>query len=224
MLHRICVSACRLLPSVRNVEVLRERREVEGDVFPEGWANTNPLSHYGTRYIKNGERCFKATESAKRQAARVVTGDYITITLRDAEYWPQRNSNTQAWRDVALWLQEKGIAPLVIPDTNGKPLEGFQNVPQAAFDIDLRLALYEGAIVNLGVANGPLCLCALSDAPYLMFKPVADAPASTIQFWASHRMAVGDQFSTNGKIVWADDDADVIINAVTQLLEEKHAS
>lgn len=223
MLFRICVAACRLLPSVRNVEILKERRDVAGDVFPKGWSNSNPVAHYGTRFFKNAAPILKASESAARYVSERFS-HYMTITLRESDAWLSRNSNKKEWATVARYLQNRGITPVFIPDTSGSEMEGFENFSPAAWDLDLRMALYQGAIANLGIANGPMALCMLSEAKYLMFKIITpDVYAASAEFLKAHGMEVGDQYGTNGKTVWADDVAEVIIPAVTQLLEERNA-
>ncbi len=212
MLWRVCVGMARLLPSVRNILIYRVRWNVSGDVFPEEYEEQRPKSHYATGFLKNGEPMLKASEAARRQIAMRFSKPYATISLREADYWPDRNSNKLEWAKVADWLTKNNIQPIVIPDTNGIGLEGFQDFTPAAFDIDLRAALYEGAAINLGVLNGPMSLCAFLDCRYLIFKIVVEtAPASSTEFLSAHGFNEGDGFGGNGKLVWKEDSAQNII-------------
>ena len=217
MFHRICVSACRLLPSVRNVHILRDREKVEGDVFPKGYTVEHGISHYGTRYLKN-IRPLTATAGAKRFVSERFR-NYVTITLRQSDYWPSRNSNLSAWRAAAELLNGEGITPVFVPDTEGFDVDGFENFRDASVDIDLRLALYEGAIMNFGVSNGPMALCYLSNAPYTVFKMLDEkTPATTKAFLEAHGLKEGESFSDNGTLVWKDDDKETVLEAVKHFL------
>lgn len=217
MLNRICVPACRLLPSVRNVEVLQGRRHIAGDIFPKEWKNAFPVSHYGTRYFKDALPCLTASDGAKNEVARRFNHSYATITLRQSKAWPERNSNIEAWAQVAWHLSKNGITPVFVKDTNDLTADVF------AWDIDLRLALYEGAAVNLGVNNGPMALLYCSKAPYLVFKMVTESVrASSIEFLKAHGMDEGSQFGTNGKVIWRDDKAEFVIPEIESFLHMNH--
>jgi len=216
MLARICVPACRLLPSVRNVSVLKNRQDVEGNIFPHGWTVLTPVHHYGTFYLKNALRCLRATASARR--AVKVQKPYVTITLRQAEYWPKRNSNLDEWSQAAQHMAQRGFEVVWLEDTS-------ESADVAAWDVDIRLALYEGAACNLGVSNGPMALCYVSDVSYLVFKLIApDSPTASAEFLRANGMEVGDQFGGNGRLVWEDDNADVIIREFDNFLELKKAA
>ena len=213
MLHRICVPACRLVPSVRNVTVLKQRAPIDGDVFPE-WTLDNVASHYGTQFWKGDKPGFRASDAARAYVAKRFR-HYVTITMRETDYWPARNSVKPEWTKVEAWLKARGFDVVVVPDTAVGGSE-------FAVDLDLRMALYEGAVVNLGVSNGPMALCYLTDAPYIVFKILADGCASTTRdFLAAHGYEFGDQFSDNGRIVWDDDRADIMIPVIQQWLESR---
>lgn len=224
MLNRICIPACGFVKSVRNVHRLRSRQAIDGDVFPVEWKPDFPQNHYGVKYLKNAHRCFTASDSAKREVKKRFPYKYATITIREAEYWPERNSNKESARQLCDLLYEIGITPVIVPDTHGSTLIGYQSCVDAARDIDLRLALYEGAEVNVGVANGPMGLCMVSDAKYVVFKmidPSGKAQASSEAFYNRHGVKVGDQFGPNGKVVWADDSPEVVTSEVYKFLRSE---
>ena len=211
MLHRICVSACRLLPSVRNVTILKERQPISGDIFPDGWTVLTPVSHYGIQWIVQGlPRVLRATEGAR--AMPKPDGPYVTITIRDAEYWPSRNSDREEWDKAAWKMMGLGYQVVWIDDTS-------KSLSLAAWDIDYRLALYEGAVCNLMVSGGPFSLVVLSECPYLMFMlEGTDAPTCTAEFMRANGYARGDQFSPNGRVVWKHDSCDVIVSELINYL------
>lgn len=217
MLWRVCVGMARLLPSVRNIDIKQTRWNVTGDVFPEGYEEQRPKSHYATGFLKNGEPILKASETARRQIAMRFSKPYATISLREAQYWPDRNSNREEWAKVADWLSANGIQPVIVPDTNGPGFDGHEEFTPASFDVDLKAALFEGAVINLGVLNGPMSLCAFLECRYLIFKIVVEsAPASSTAFLTAHGFNEGDGFGGNGKLIWKEDTA---LNIIAELGE-----
>lgn len=223
MLWGVCVAMARRLPSVRNIEVKKRRWQVSGDVFPVGYEESAPRSHYATAFLRNGEPMLKATDYARRQVAMRFSKPYATISLREAKHWPQRNSNRKAWIEVAQWLLANNIQPVVVPDTDSTALEGFAEYQAASVDIDLRCALYEGAAINLGVLNGPMSLCAFLDCRYLIFNVGGEnMAAGSTAFLQAHGFSVGEGFGGNGRLIWEKDEAEVILRELREFeLTEK---
>ena len=138
---------------------------------------------------------------------------YVTITLREAAYWPQRNSDWDAWSLFAMRLEREGERIVWVRDTAKADVAlppKMQAAPTASKDVRARAALYAGAKVNYFVNNGPAMLCIMSGAPYRIFKPVCDAPACSEDWWTrSVGVSPGYQFpwaTTDQRIVWRDDD------------------
>ena len=77
-----------------------------------------------------------------------------TVTLRNTERSPLRNSDERVWRDFAA-----EIGARVIPDYAVEPIH-----------LHDRMALYAGAEMNFFVSNGPGVLCSLSEYPGMMFN------------------------------------------------------
>lgn len=206
MLWRICVPATRLLPSVKNVFVLSERMPVAGAIFPPNWNVNQPVACYGTWILTQGvPRALRATAYARKTVAARTAPPYVTVTLRQCAYWPQRNSNMPAWEKAIAEIKTMGHAVEIIQDTS-------DTLSMYAWDIDMRLALYEGAVCNLMVVNGPVDLLRLSNAPYLIFKLITpECPSTTVEFLKKNNVNVGDQFGPNGRTIWEDDTEKVII-------------
>lgn len=81
---------------------------------------------------------------------------YVTITLRESFRNTHRNSNIPAWMAFKSYLDSKNIEVVVIPESENSPM-----------NLEHRMALYCGARMNLGVAQGPMALCVFSEAPYI---------------------------------------------------------
>lgn len=218
MLWGICVGMAKLMPSVRNIDVKKTRwHPGSADVFPVDYKEDQPLSHYGTGFLKGGEPMLRASDHARSVVPKTR---YATISIRHAPYWPDRNSNLAEWDKVAAWLFAQGIEPIFIPDANGPEAvpSGWKTNTVAAQNIDLRAALYEGAVINLGVLNGPMSLLPFLKAKYLIFNIVVEtAVASTTEFLKAHGFENGDQMGGDGRLVWEPDTADVIIRELKSL-------
>ena len=207
MLWRVCAGMARLMPSVRNVMVLGERSQIGGEVFPVDYAEQHPKSHYGIRYLRGASQMLRASDSARAWAAKRYPARYATITMRESTYWPERNSNRPEWEKVAWWLSKQGIHAVFVEDTE-------KTGDALAFDIDLRAALYEGAVVNLGVSNGPMTMCPYLGAKYLIFNvgQVAAVHSATPEFLAAHGYTPeGEGMGGDGRMVWKADTAENII-------------
>ena len=206
MLWRICVASTRLLPSVRNVEVLRERREVDAQ-FPLGYAVETPIPCYGAMFFKGAEPVLHATPRA-RALAKAITGEapYMVIPVRQAEYWPNRNTNIEAWKYAVRPFECMGWNVFWIPDTNGPDVAGAKNVRAASLDIDLRLALYEGAQIVTGLIGGAACLAIFSEAKYLYFHAHEVGPTTETAYLERLGMDLREQWTPRGKVIFGPDE------------------
>ncbi len=173
-----------------------------------------------------------ALQSLIEWKQRVCEGrPVVTITLRHSPYLPLRNSNLDAWAEVARALRERGYCPAIVPDTAQTlkgPLQEFDGIvvmPEAAWNVPLRAALYEQAFVNLGVNCGPMGLCWLNArCRHLTFKfNVEGVPAASMEFQRSIGIAPHDPFPFSGpfqRAFSAADDADVILREFDRLCSD----
>jgi hypothetical protein len=103
----------------------------------------------------------------------------VTITLRESERHPQRNSNLDEWYKFAMWLCESGEDVVFVRDTAmaHETIPGFAICPEASTHLHTRAALYTQAKCNCFVANGPFALAIHTQVPWLLFASVgADDP------------------------------------------------
>ena len=81
---------------------------------------------------------------------------------------PARNSNLEAWTAFARRLDPTRFMPVFVPDLeqtlNGQlqALQGHAVLGEAAWNLGLRMALYERSYISLGVNTGPMGLCWLN--------------------------------------------------------------
>ena len=152
--------------------------------------------------------------------------NFVTITLREIDFWPHRNSNLKAWTKFASYLSLCGEQVLFVRDTAkyldpSLHVDGFETCGSASVDLHMRMALYSQAKCNLFVSNGPGALAVFSNRPYLQFiEPTDDSHpyvANTRKFWREQQgIEVGEQWPwarPDQRIVWAKDDYETIVQA-----------
>jgi hypothetical protein len=113
-----------------------------------------------------------------------------TVTLRNCDRIPERNSNQMAWREFA-----EEIGAVVIEDHADKPI-----------NLHDRVALYAGAEMNFGIVNGPMHLITLTDYPVMMFATKASHKG--FREVGMHPLENYPWCLPHQKIVWAEDDLD----------------
>lgn len=159
---------------------------------------------------------FKASAEAKAWArawlAERGLRAPIVVTLREAEHWPEANSDRFAWLEFATWARKHhGEDVVFVRDTRfaDETLPGAITCPEASLDLDKRCALYEVARLNMLKCNGPYILasCVEGDVPLLIFG-VLDEGHITLTPANWKRLAaldVGDQFpwyTARQRLVW----------------------
>lgn len=149
-----------------------------------------------------------------------------TITLREAHYWPQRNSNVDEWIRFAHYLRSRCRNPVILRDTYKahEQIKGLEICPEASIDLDKRLALYRVAEMNLFIVNGPAGLVwATKDTPYITMWTSAPGYHCYDPRWIKERLGFehGGQFPWHDKakqrIVWAEDTFDNILKAYREM-------
>ena len=212
-----------LKPLAQTFTVCETREEARKlwseDCFPPGYTLDRPLAAHVPSVVMQIGRLSPIRPTAEAlEAVRATNfGDLVTITVRQSTIEPRRNSNIPAWIEFADELKALGFNPVFIPDTEfqDERFGSHQVSKRASVDVQYRLALYETAVLNMGVNNGPVVLCLLSRRPLLYFKPITEGVYPTSpEFWAkANGIPVGSQppwFSRDQKIVWDDDRLDVL--------------
>lgn len=154
----------------------------------------------------------------------------VTATLRNYDYQLSRNSNLAAWSHFLRGLDRARYAVVIVPDTNSafEPLAEFSDLPimgEAAWNMGLRMALYEMAYANLFVNNGPATLAQFNPVcNYLFVKIVVpDCPQAT-EGLLKERGFEPDQsprFATATQIWWWHDDTAENLEKGFRLLAER---
>jgi hypothetical protein len=247
-LHNVLAPACRLVSAslepvlcTNREEALRFEGLAAGAVFPEGYRVDRPLVDYhlgGLLHIgsKGVEvRVLEAPAQAlvliRRWLTRHAPGrPVVTISLRESDFEPERNSDAASWVRVAQWLEDKGFMPVIVPDTeallNGAgEWRGTGAVCHpAALNLELRAALYAESHLNLMLSGGNAFLCVLSArARYVMFLRVIES----LYIWSDaghrrHGMVPGEQLAFAGEFqraAWAGDGYEQVVAEAQAMLE-----
>lgn len=212
MLDHVALPMARMLPSATVMPLMR--RPDKPEMGSVGWGG----GWYGlTRHVKahaKGIRPLRLAEEVKK------SDRLVTITLREAEHWPERNSNVSEWLDAAEDIDRAGYDVRIIRDTcqAGKPLSDYDMGVRASRDFNERARLYTSAVCNLFVNNGPAWFAMALDAPVLMLKPVVENLMSTSSSGYFARCGIPSKGQMPGspsyqRIVWQEDTRDNIVAA-----------
>lgn len=210
-------------------KVMRPLLSLIGAIEDQAALNaTSRKEFYSFRYVveasQRGETIplLRPSEFARDVVRKGLGAGYITITLREAEHWPHRNSNLTAWSAFAKYLLSSGEYVIFVRDTARakEQFESFDTVETAALDLDTRGALYAAAKCNLFVANGPWSLALFGERPWLMFNAVDPADpfqANQPDWWRDfHGIEIGQQFPWSSplqRIIWKADDYETLYEA-----------
>jgi hypothetical protein len=208
MLYRVGIPILEMLPSCVGVIELDRHKDAYG-MFGYGQS-----MHGLQKMLSAGCRPLRA-----RVNSSVHHDDLITITLREAEHWPTRNSNVDAWFNAATDIREMGFRVVVVRDALHSliPFGDFEINPQASHYVVSRASLYASARLNMGVNNGPMWLSAMMDAPTVIMR-LQDATAPCCSFVDLQRcgLTYGDPTLPgvpNTTISWESDTRNNIIDA-----------
>ncbi len=149
----------------------------------------------------------------------------ITITLREAVHWPERNSHFSQWLVVARCLELEGLEVVFVRDTHCAdwPIDGHACDPEASRSLDRRGALYRSAACNLFVSNGPAWFAIACDAPALVFRPACEALGACYgnDFWKSCGVKPGLQIPgtpAHQHLFWCEDNAADVLAATRDFM------
>ena len=238
-LHNIVVPMLTLVPSFCGLTIIPSRtsagdlRGTAGDrVYPSAYEPSLPVAHWPSELLKDttdhdGEiGILRSPAQALRyierwSRPRLHDRRLITVTIRDYDFMPTRNSNLEAWASFARGLDPQKYVPVFVLDTERtldpvpRLLEGFEIFREASWNIALRMALYESSYLNLGVNNGPMFMCLLNArVRVLIFKILTkDVPQASEELMIALGFTMREQvrFATPfQRLVWENDERGTI--------------
>jgi len=252
-MNNLLLPCCALLPSVKAITICATREEaqaiydrVQSPIFPEGYTVENPVSRWSpnwnvllsnqghnVKYLKAAQQaCDYINNWVERERGDKKT---VVITLRSSGHQQQRNMDYEEWSILAHKLWDEGYFVVIVPDTEQAmstlppEFESFPNLPPAAMNLELRMALYEAAYLCLFVSNGPAALAFYSrNIQFIQFlaREFIHAPANLESF---HGILIGQDdpcLNTFQHLVWKEHTADMMYEEfceMTSLIDEKVA-
>jgi len=234
-LHHILLPACQGIGATTTVCVNRAQARLfqSANIFPAGYSVDRPVGQYDTKgIIAHGKATGRspapfmpsklALDLVDSALARMFGADTapVVITLRETHV-DVRNSNIAAWIAFAKRLRDKDQPVVIVRDTDAAAVAcdaDLAHFPMAAVDLDIRLALYERAFVNMAVSGGPPFLNVFSDRrPYLLFKMQAEGWYTTSTAYLTKiGLPPGSQMpwaAAHQRIVWTDDELEHLVAA-----------
>ena len=216
MRDKVAMPICRLSPAARSVQLFKGNRPAQG--FGVG-----QTLHMWRNLV---EGCGKGIRPLR--VAAKPDRDLVTITLREAAHWPERNSNVPVWLDVGAELAKSGKRVVFVRDTvlAQEPLPGVATDPASSMEIPARATLYRSAFCNLFVGNGPAWFSVVLDAPTMIVKPTNEKSLYTAsdKFFAQCGVKRGGQLPNSPvyqRLVWSgDDEVEPIMSAFRQFSRE----
>lgn len=193
------------------------------DCYPFKYTVDKPLAGHMHGYVTYNTKMMYPLhadiEAVQKVSAKLGGLKPVTITIRESSIKPGRNSQVNEWLKVAEWLKDHGYWPLFVPDTdNIHDFGEFDYYSGAAKDVMQRIALYDQALLNLTINNGPAELLFWSQRPCLIFRYNDERFMETSAEWHKRNLLpVGSQptwFTDRQRIVWEDDKADTVINRI----------
>lgn len=138
-------------------QTLKDRRHLVGDIITLARAGKGVLGPDASPHARR-----KVREWYKRTGKGCPV---VTMTYRQT-YLPERNSDPKVWREVRWHVASRGYAVVEMHDTDHALSKGSG---YGELNLDLRMACYQEAALNLQANNGAASLCWFSKAPYVMF-------------------------------------------------------
>lgn len=216
LLKNIAVPMCEMLPTANGVTVHQERPDFKGEYgFNEYRISLDNIVHG----LATGGRCLRAGQSVQKEM------DLVTITLREADHWPMRNSLVNQWLSAATQLKLSGFRVVIVRDTIRAHdlIPGFETDPKASTDLHARAKLYSSAFVNMGISNGPMWFALALDVPVIMLRPTTETTAGPFNsdFFRERGLPPGTQppnAPRHQRLVWKEDTASDIVDAFNEMV------
>jgi hypothetical protein len=247
-LRQLVMQSCFLAPGCAGVTRFRSRSAAKAfraqlaptAVFPPAFDLEHPfcpyLLGYVLQHVAQGPdiRALRAPPVASalvRRLYRDLAGDrpVVTITLRQSDFQPQRNSRADQWLALAASCRRQGLFPVVIPDTeavlNGAA-GGLGDLPVcalAALSIGFRAAAYQESWLNMLANSGPYTLCLYNAAArFSMFKlMVPGVHTASAMYHVGQGLMPGSQLPFAGKLqrlVWDDDSFEALDRELSDVI------
>lgn len=235
-LYHLLYPLTRLLPTCTGFTHCSSRQEAEwikknidARFYPINYHPMFPTPHTPQAIYKTTTSEFMALRATKQALlylqswlkSKSLQRKTITVTLREYEYTPKRNSNIAEWAKFLQSIDPTQYFIVIVPDIDHAmepphpSLSSFTHFTEACWNVELRAALYHSSYLNLGINNGPMGLCWMNSAcRYILFKLITEeVPQANTESFRKLGCVPNQTpaFATKyQKWVWQEDKADII--------------
>ena len=244
-LRNILVPMLAFLPSVKSYAVCGTREQAEAIIAPDTnkiypsdyrvYLPRQPAKKVVFEHARAGLSIWpmlRATDAGKRFVADFLAREArgrkaVVITLRNYDYSPERNSRSSDWIAFANSLDPAVYVPIFVRDTETSMREPPGDFGQhvvcdaASWSLEIRMALYEAAWLNMALMHGPMELCWYNaEARYVLFMTVGTAAINTEASLIAngHRLAADLEFAKPyQRVVWERDDLPALSKAFAEM-------
>ena len=170
----------------------------------------------------------------KKFSKYIKNKQLVTITLKHSSYYSDENSNLEAWNKISKIFEKNNFKVVVIRDFEqviSSQNSDFNDLEKNSFDLavtdpNLRLALYEKSILNLGVSMGPFnSFIFFSKANFLCFKTKNLKKLDYKRRYGVYDQKINFQFpffSIRQKIVYKEDNFQSICEEIKVFFENNN--
>ena len=200
-LHSIVTRLPWLIPNVENIFLHKtDDIKLEWPKYPENYlpGTTKQLPYLFPDLLRAHSeggivQVYRPSDFADSWAKnRIGSVPTIIMPLRTADFDKGRDSDLEMWFDLHARLRNLGYQVIVIPDHMDCLYEkkysqyDWDTCPEAAMDVDLRLALSTNAYSTIGINGGHLAPIWLSTSTFLIFGVLNKASSvSNVRFLRS---------------------------------------
>lgn len=222
MLRNVALPMCEMLPTATSVTLQQDRPDELKNQFGAG----NYLISLSNilRGLQLAGRPLRPRLPVQKELS------LVTMTLRESDHYPKRNSRVGEWIRAARILRVRGFRVVMVRDT----LRASEYLDMDTTDVDTvnraaatnlhdRAKLYASAFLNMGINNGPMWFAIAMDAPVLMLRPTTENAGGPFDngFFAESGLREGAQLpksSAHQRLAWRPDTADDIVAAFDEMV------
>lgn len=226
-LENICIPMPCLLPSCGFPAVMDDGVAPDGPSFGKGEYLVG--FKHNVDAAKEGCYPFRALPDVTQKYRQAYGDNYVTVTLRETGWWAGRQSRLDHWVPAARYIRDMGYRVVFIRDAMkaDEPIEGFPTEPEASRNVLKRASLYAGAVMNIGIANGPLWFAWFLGAPVAIFNLVHDdEPCASVRSYEGAGLRAGEQLPNGGsrqRLIWQKETPELIVDTFCDLVQKEPA-
>ena len=223
-INNMIIPIVHICPSVAQYSVVQDAADIQkqflnNTMFPEGYGPmSKPCISYDYSFSMLAQYNFWGFKSSNQAKIFIqnwldsanISSKIISITIRDYDFDPLRNSSFQTWIEFANYLENQGYKVIFIPDIENCWDSKYKDIKQTYFseicwNLELRTAFYELCELNYFYSSGLASLAMLNkNTRAISMTPlIEDSRESTSEIIKSYHPDMSDNpFKYNKAYQW----------------------